>query len=178
MNSKLKTLIMKTKMKKFSVILTIVFALFVASCSSDDNNGPDPADPPTCSDGIQNGDETGVDCGGTCNACEAPADTELNGSTTEDLTLDPTITYELTGPFSVEAGATLTIPAGTRIIANADNGDETNTYIVVQKGAQIDIQGTMAAPVVMTSTNETPGDWGGLVILGDATTTEGVDATA
>ena len=169
---------MKTKMKKFSVILTIVFALFVASCSSDDNNGPDPADPPTCSDGIQNGDETGVDCGGTCNACEAPADTELNGSTTEDLTLDPTITYELTGPFSVEAGATLTIPAGTRIIANADNGDETNTYIVVQKGAQIDIQGTMAAPVVMTSTNETPGDWGGLVILGDATTTEGVDATA
>lgn len=27
---------------------------------------------PTCSDGIQNGDETGVDCGGSCDACEAP----------------------------------------------------------------------------------------------------------
>jgi hypothetical protein len=26
---------------------------------------------PTCSDGIQNGDETGVDCGGSCSACEA-----------------------------------------------------------------------------------------------------------
>lgn len=28
----------------------------------------------TCSDGIQNGDETGVDCGGSCGAC-APVDT-------------------------------------------------------------------------------------------------------
>jgi hypothetical protein len=27
---------------------------------------------PTCSDGIQNGDETGVDCGGSCPACEQP----------------------------------------------------------------------------------------------------------
>ena len=30
----------------------------------------------------------------------------------------------------------------------------------------------------MTSTNNNPGDWGGLVVLGDATTTEGIDATA
>lgn len=27
---------------------------------------------PTCSDGIQNGDETGVDCGGSCAPCSAP----------------------------------------------------------------------------------------------------------
>jgi hypothetical protein len=26
-------------------------------------------EPPTCSDGVQNGTETGIDCGGTCNAC-------------------------------------------------------------------------------------------------------------
>ena len=26
---------------------------------------------PTCSDGIKNGDETGVDCGGSCSACSA-----------------------------------------------------------------------------------------------------------
>jgi len=29
--------------------------------------------PPTCSDGIQNGDETGIDCGGSCPPCEVPA---------------------------------------------------------------------------------------------------------
>lgn len=178
MNSKFKTLIMKTEMTKFSLIFTVVFALFVASCSSDDN-GPDPADPPTCSDGIKNGDETGVDCGGSaCEPCSAGEGEELNGSTTENLTLDPNITYKLTGSFSVEAGATLTIPAGTTIIANADDGAETDTFIVIQKGAKIEVQGTMAAPVIMTSNNETPGDWGGLVILGDATTTAGVNATA
>jgi hypothetical protein len=28
---------------------------------------------PTCSDGVKNGDETGVDCGGSCDACAVPA---------------------------------------------------------------------------------------------------------
>ena len=176
MNCKFKTLIMKTQMTKFSLIFTIAFALFATSCSSDDN-GPDPVDPPTCSDGIKNGDETGVDCGGSCEPC-AGTGTELIGNLTEDLTLDPSLTYQLTGKYSVETGVTLTIPAGTKIVATADDGAETETYIVVQKGAKIDIQGTAGAPVNMTSNNETPGDWGGLVILGDATTSAGVDATA
>ena len=34
-----------------------------------DCGGPDCAACPTCDDGVQNGDETGVDCGGSCNAC-------------------------------------------------------------------------------------------------------------
>jgi hypothetical protein len=33
---------------------------------------------PTCTDGIQNGDETGVDCGGACNGCAAPNWTGLS----------------------------------------------------------------------------------------------------
>ena len=39
-----------------------------------DCGGPDcPTCPPTCTDGIENGTETGIDCGGTCpNACPAP----------------------------------------------------------------------------------------------------------
>ena len=169
---------MKTRTMKFSLILTIVFALFITSCSSDDN-GPDPVETPTCTDGIKNGDETGVDCGGsTCEPCDATSGTVLNGAITEDVTLDPKLTYQLTGAYSVQAGATLTVPAGTKIVASADPGDETETFIVIQKGAKIDIQGTEAAPVIMTSNNGTPGDWGGLILLGDATTTAGVDATA
>jgi len=42
----------------------------------------------------------------------------------------------------------------------------------------IDVQGTMTEPVVMTASEEEAGKWGGLVIAGEATTTEGVDATA
>ena len=64
------------------------------------------------------------------------------------------------------------------MIADVESGDATQTYLVVQKGAQIDIQGTESNPVIMTSTGESPGDWGGLVIAGNAITTEGVDAVA
>ena len=102
----------------------------------------------------------------------------LSGSITADMTLDADITYFLAQTLSVESGATLTIPAGTSIVADVESGDETSTYIVVQKGGMIDIQGTAAAPVIMTSSNESPGDWGGLVIAGNATTTEGINATA
>jgi heme/copper-type cytochrome/quinol oxidase subunit 2 len=160
------------KTRKIALLFAAAFALVLISCGSDDNNSGGP----TCSDGIKNGDETGVDCGGSCTPCDDPSN--LVGQITEDTTLDAGIAYKLNGTLSVESGAKLTIPAGTTISANVQSGDETNTYIVVQKGAQIDIQGTAAKPVVMVSNNAQPGDWGGLVIAGDATTTEGIDATA
>ena len=39
---------------------------------------------PTCTDGIMNGDETGVDCGGSCTPCAAPTCTDgiMNGDET------------------------------------------------------------------------------------------------
>jgi hypothetical protein len=172
---------MKMKATNFTLTFVMALALVLASCSGDDNSpdpGPD-STAPTCTDGERNGDEEGVDCGGSCpNACPVEEVTDLEGTLTEDRTLDPAETYALKGTYSVESGATLTIPAGTRIIADVESGENTSTYIVIQKGAQVDIQGTAAAPVIMTSANEEPGDWGGLVILGDATTTAGVDAVA
>lgn len=43
--------------------------LFFASCSSDDEGGELPV-VATCDDGTMNGDETGIDCGGSCTPCE------------------------------------------------------------------------------------------------------------
>ena len=43
--------------------------LTVVSCEKDD---PTPEVQATCDDGIQNGDETGIDCGGSCSVCEEP----------------------------------------------------------------------------------------------------------
>ncbi|MFK5972587.1 MAG: hypothetical protein QM485_04835 [Flavobacteriaceae bacterium] len=172
---------MKIKTTKITMIFAMVLAIVIVGCSSDDNDpdpGPD-ATAPTCIDGKQNGDETSVDCGGSCpNACQEPETTVLTGTLTEERTLIATEVYTLENNYSIEAGGKLIIPAGTVINATVETGDETNTYIVVQKGGEIDIQGTAAAPVIMSSNDGKPGDWGGLVILGDATTSEGADATA
>ncbi len=50
-------------------------------CSStcDDENIPTSNQ---CMDGIQNGSETGVDCGGTCQACTSCIDGVQNGAET------------------------------------------------------------------------------------------------
>lgn len=53
---------------KYTFLSLITLGL-LASCNNDDN---DPvAMVPTCTDGMMNGDETGIDCGGSvCDACE------------------------------------------------------------------------------------------------------------
>lgn len=91
-----------------------------------------------------------------------------NGQT---LTLDPSITYKLTGPLLVENGASITFPAGTRIEATGG----TSAYIAIAQGAYIYVNGTSTNPVIMTSGNASPeaGNWGGLVICGKARTNKG-----
>lgn len=89
------------------------------------------------------------------------------------VTLDPGLTYKLTGALVVNEGATLTIPAGTTI---ESIGAATSCYIAISRGATINVNGTAAEPVVMTSNIKSPGSWGGLVICGDAATNVGVDA--
>ncbi len=147
-------------LKNFTLMFAIAAGVLATSCSSDNNI--EPIDP------------TDNDPGGPS------IDLELNGSVNEDMTLDGSETYNLTGILSVETGATLTIPAGTEIVANpdTDESDATNVYIVVQKGGQIEIQGTASAPVIMRSSNGQAGTWGGLIIAGNAPTSEGVNATA
>lgn len=71
---------MKTKkLHSFSArlmsMMALAFVLFIASCEKDD---PTPEPQATCDDGIQNGDETGIDCGGSCSACVTMAAPDLN----------------------------------------------------------------------------------------------------
>ena len=103
---------------------------------------------------------------------------EMKGVLKENYTLNASTSYRLTGRFVVDAGATLTIPAGTQIIASASQGQETETYIAVMMDGKIMVNGTADDPVVMTSPNAQPQDWGGLTICGRSVTTAGVDATA
>ena len=153
------------------IMLVLTTVTWISSCSSDDNSPPMED---TCSNGKQDGDETGVDCGGSCDPCETS--NLLAGEITEDVTLDATIEYELTGAYIVKDGGKLTIPAGTVIKASGG----TSAYIAVAQGGQIFVNGTADNPVVMTSAkaNPAPKDWGGLVICGKAPTNVGATATS
>ncbi|HET8753598.1 MAG TPA: hypothetical protein VFM59_04485 [Salinimicrobium sp.] len=147
---------MKIFKKNVLALSTVLLSILTAGCSSDD----------TGIDIIDDNSETGVVEG-----------TDLEGNLEEDRTLDASKTYNLTGIFSIESGVTLKIPAGTKIIANSDE-EATGVYIVVQKGGNIEINGTSAAPVMMSSASGLAGSWGGLVIAGNAISAEGVGATA
>ena len=89
----------------------------------------------------------------------------------QSATLDPSQVYNLTGSFIVRGGATLTIPAGTRIEATGG----TSSYIAIAQDGLLYVNGTSTNPVVMTSGNavKATGDWGGLVICGRANTNKG-----
>jgi len=100
-------------------------------------------------------------------------ETNLAGTISEDRTLDATEQYTITSTVIVQEGVTLTIPAGTEIVSN----EGTENYIAILQGGKIDVQGTADSPVIMRS-NGSAGSWGGLVVCGSSTTTEGINATA
>ena len=135
-------------MKKL-VIGLFAFGTILTSCSSDDTNGP-----------------------------IAPETSVLQGNITSDLTLNSGTVYTLRGATYVKPGATLTIPAGTRIEADTEYAEV--AFLAIEKGAKMMAQGTAANPIVFTSNSASPApqDWGGLVICGNAITNLGVNAQA
>ncbi len=98
----------------------------------------------------------------------------LEGRLTEDRTLTAAYDYLLRGAVFVESGATLTIEAGVQIFGE---GASQGTLIVAQ-GGKIIAQGTASAPIVMSSDaaigSRARGQWGGLIINGNAPTNQGV----
>ena len=79
-------------MKNLTFGLLLVSGLLLTSCSSDDDTPPE--EMITCMDGIQNGDETGVDCGGS--AC-APCETAQEIPATYVFTRDGSSTVSFSG---------------------------------------------------------------------------------
>jgi hypothetical protein len=93
----------------------------------------------------------------------------LSGSIAANRTLTPDTNYVIRGFVYVNSGAKLTIRPGTKLV-----GDSTavGSALFILRGAQIDAQGTEAQPIVFTSQrsapNRLPGDWGGLIVVGNA----------
>ncbi len=96
----------------------------------------------------------------------------LQGDITTNTTLTANNTYLLQGFVRVQSGATLTIEAGTVIYGeNSSQGT-----LIVKPGGKVIAEGTQNSPIVFTSEFTKPGasrpptygDWGGIILLGNA----------
>lgn len=94
--------------------------------------------------------------------------TILEGRIIENRTLKAQYTYKLRGLVYVSNGAVLTIEPGTKIVGETGK----NGGLIICRSAKIVADGTVDKPIVFTSESATPapGDWAGLVILGNAPT--------
>ena len=106
-----------------------------------------------------------------------PGTAVIEGSITGNRTFVAESTYVLKGFVKVENGAVLTILPGTRIV-----GDTTTlgSSLYVLRGGKLMAEGTAEKPIVFTSQrsapNRKPGDWGGIVIVGNATINRSVSS--
>jgi len=96
------------------------------------------------------------------------ANTELVGTLTENKTLTADKVWSLKGYVYVPEGITLTIEAGTKIVSDVTE----KGALCIERGAKIYANGTADQPIIFTSgqSSPKPGDWGGLIILGNAPT--------
>lgn len=95
----------------------------------------------------------------------------IEGTLTASVTLDdPTKKYILRNMVYVTNGATFTVKPGITVYGEL----ATKGTLVITKGAKINAEGTADKPIVFTSqaieANRRAGDWGGIVILGNAST--------
>lgn len=144
-------------MKKLSRLLVAALIIIMASCSEDQ-------DPIIGGDNNNTGNEL------------------INTNITVNTTWTSDKVYQLQSRIIVEPGVTLTIEPGT--IIKGESGDGANaTALIIAKGAKIMAEGTSSAPIIFTTDIDqivpgeidspnldetTSGEWGGLIILGNA----------
>ncbi len=96
----------------------------------------------------------------------------LAGNITTNMTLTSDKSYLLQDIVRVMSGATLTIEPGTIIYGE----NVTEGSLIIEPGAKIMAEGTVTEPIVFTSEFSKPGssqppergDWGGVILLGNA----------
>ena len=114
-------------------------------------------------------------CPAGTSAGSLPRSCVLSGAITSDRTLTNDITWQLEGLVTVGGDnadtATVTIEPGTLITGSGDSAD----YLYVNPGSKLIANGTPYAPIVFTSPEDghlgqtpAPGDWGGIVLSGNA----------
>jgi len=124
----------------------------------------------TCNDGVQNGDEVGIDCGGSCGRFCPVYENPLGGEIIWRTVLRTGGVYTLTEPLLIRDESMLEIQPGVTIKVVPHVG----AYIAVGQGGQLNIYGSAEQPVIFESLSDNPaaGDWGGIQVMGQAITNE------
>ncbi len=117
------------------------------------------------------------DLGGDDGPINVPSSTTLTGNISATTTLTSDKVWTLKGYVYVTDGASLIIQPGTVIKSDvAEKG-----ALCIERGAKIVAEGTPDRPIVFTSGQpvgqRSPGDWGGIVILGRAKTNRSSEPT-
>jgi hypothetical protein len=115
--------------------------------------------------------------GGNEGPINVPSTTTLSGNINATTTLTSDKVWTLKGYVYVTDGAKLIIQPGTTIVSDiAEKG-----ALCIERGAQIIAEGTLEKPIIFTSGKNagerSPGDWGGIVILGRAKTNRSSEPT-
>jgi hypothetical protein len=139
-------------MKKLTIIFAAI-AIFFTSCIkvSVDNSS------------------TGGEGGGGSDQDEIIRTGVLTGTIETSVTL-PRGKYTLRGYVFVAGGSTLTFAPGTIIVSDSVQ----KGALIIEKNAKLFAEGTATQPIIFTSgrppATRQPGDWGGIVLLGNAPT--------
>ena len=118
-----------------------------------------------------------TELGGIEGVIGVPTTTTLSGNINTTTTLTSDKVWTLKGYVYVTDGAKLIIQPGTTIISDvAEKG-----ALCIERGAQIIAEGTATKPIIFTSGKavgeRSPGDWGGIIILGRAKTNRSSEPT-
>lgn len=144
-----------------NIFLLVIAALIMTSCQNDDSTDA------SFSMKATSADYTGY-----------PPNTQtVSGDITANTVWTNDKVWIIEGVVRVKSGATLTIQEGTYIKAKPLAFGVATGVLVITKSGKINAQGTLTAPIIFTSyklldgnlaTTAAPGDFGGVVILGDA----------
>lgn len=144
--------------KLFNLLLVAFLAVSFVACDDDDDDTP-----------VVTGEQFMTE--------QQNGMTVVSGSTEEDFTMKANTKYMLKGFVFVKEGATLTIEPGTVIMGDKS----TKGTLIVERGGKIMAQGTASSPIIFTSAqpagSRAAGDWGGIIILGNAPVNAGSSAT-
>jgi hypothetical protein len=99
---------------------------------------------------------------------------KLEGIINDDLSLNLSENWLLSGGVFVDENAKLSITQGGTVYADT----EVTTFLSIMQGGDMFIQGESTNPIVFTPLKDNPtyGDWGGIIINGRATLNTGLTA--